>query len=411
MSTNATISRIHDLLSEYQVNLLSKKADIYDVVSQYLEKTQTEHPFFVVNIGDIIKQYENWVTYLPHIRPYYAIKCNPDPLIVKILHRLGCGFDCASENEIKRALDAGASPDEIIFANPCKMNSMITFANTHGVAHMTFDCDSELIKIKKHHPKGKLVIRIITDSSHSLFNLSAKFGCTLDEGKELMKMAKGLELEIAGVSFHVGSGCSNPSLFDKAIADAKVLFNLGKELGFDMNLLDIGGGFPGRDVEGLTLEIMANHINTSIEKHFSDYPDIKIISEPGRYFVTSSHTLVTSVVNKKLKVHPTTKEPYIVYYLNDGTFNSFFNIPMDHYVLSEENTLAFSERSEKKHKCRLFGPTTELIDLISEEIMLPDLDVGEYIMNIDMGAYSVAVNTGTESFNGFNKTQIFYYLN
>lgn len=409
--TEETFSSISDLISSYNVNLLNKKMDIYDIVSLYLEGSQSEDPFFIVNIGDVIKQYEKWIHHLPNIKPFYAIKCNPDPLIIKVLHRLGCGFDCASKNEINKALDLECSPNDIIFANPCKMSNMIKFARAHDVDLLTFDSEHELYKIKLYHSTAKLVIRIITDDKDSLCKFSCKFGSDSKEGETLIKIAKQLDLHIVGVSFHVGSGCGDPKAFSTAIGDAKKLFDFGKTLGYDMNLLDIGGGFPGRDTETVTFEAIASQIKAGLETHFSDFPDLNVIAEPGRFFVSKSHTLVSSVINKKYKKDPKTGEKTIVYYINDGVYSSFFNIPMDHFAPTETNTFPFSERNEKKFKCKIFGPTCDSIDLISEELMLPDLEVGEYIIHTDMGAYTVAVNPGQESFNGFNKTQIKYFIN
>ena len=57
---------------------------------------------------------------LPRVQAHYAVKCNSDKLIIKLLAYLGAGFDCASKNEIEMILDLGVSPDRIIYANPCK---------------------------------------------------------------------------------------------------------------------------------------------------------------------------------------------------------------------------------------------------------------------------------------------------
>jgi ornithine decarboxylase len=409
--TEETFSSISDLISSYNVNLLNKKMDIYDTVSVYLENNQSEDPFFLVNIGDVIKQYEKWIYHLPNVKPFYAIKCNPDPLIIKVLHRLGCGFDCASKNEINKALDLGTSPDDIIFANPCKMSNMIKFARAHDVDLLTFDSEHELYKLKLYHSAAKLVLRIVTDDKDSMCAFSCKFGADLTEGENILKIAKELSLNIVGVSFHVGSGCGDPKVFFEAIQNARKIFDFGKTLGFNMNLLDIGGGFPGRDTEKVTFEAIANQVKSALDTHFKDWPDLNVIAEPGRFFVARSHTLVTSVMNKKYKKDAKTGEKTIVYYINDGVYSSFFNIPMDHFVANTNNTFPFSERNEKKYKCKIFGPTCDSIDLVSEDIQLPDLEVGEYIIHTDMGAYTVAVNPGQESFNGFNKTRIMYFIN
>jgi ornithine decarboxylase len=411
--TEETFSSISDLISQNNVRLLNKKLDIYDLVSLYLEGNQSEDPFFIVNIGDVIKQYEKWIAHLPNVKPFYAIKCNPDPLIMKVLHRLGCGFDCASKNEILKVLDLGASPDDIIFANPCKMSNMIKFARAHDVDTLTLDSEHELYKIKLYHSNAKLVVRIITDDKDSICKFSCKFGADLTEAESIIKIAKELNLNIVGVSFHVGSGCGDPKAFGQAISDARKVFDMGKKAGYEMSLLDIGGGFPGRDDDRVSFEDIANNVKEAIEKHFADWkePELNIIAEPGRFFVSKSHTLVSSVMNKKYKKDPVTGEKKIIYYINDGVYSSFFNIPMDHFVINEKNTFPFNERHEKKFKSKIFGPTCDSIDMVVDDIMMPDLEVGEYIIHTDMGAYTLAVNTGNEVFNGFDKTRVNYFIN
>lgn len=73
-----------------------------------------------------------------------------------------------------------------------------------------------------------------------------KFGVSVREATKLLNVAKQLNMNVVGVSFHVGSGCGDPPVFLRAIASARILFDYAsEELGYDFTLLDIGGGFPG----------------------------------------------------------------------------------------------------------------------------------------------------------------------
>ena len=69
-----------------------------------LERSSQEDqtPFFVIDLGDIVRKYRSWVDSLPNVVPHYAVKCNDDPVIMSVLAHLGAGFDCASKNEIHR---------------------------------------------------------------------------------------------------------------------------------------------------------------------------------------------------------------------------------------------------------------------------------------------------------------------
>ena len=408
-----TFSNISDIISQNDIQILDRKLDIFDIVSIYLEGNQSEDPFFLVNVGDIIKQYEKWIHHFPNIKPYYAVKCNPDPLILKVLHRLGCGFDCATKNEILKILDLGASASDIIFANPCKMSNMIKYARAHDIDLQTFDSEHELYKLKLHHSNAKLIVRIAISGLDENKKFNAKYGADLVEVESLLKLAKNLKLNICGVAFHADySEYTSTKIFSDGISDSKKVFEIGKKYGYNFDMLDIGGGFPGSDMSSkVKFEDIATEINKSLEEHFKDMPDLKIIAEPGRYFVARSHTLVTSVINKKYKVDPETNETEIVYYLNDGTYSSYFNVPMDKFLVNENVMFPFNERNEKKYKCTIFGPTCDSFDKLADKFMMPDLEIGEYMITADMGAYTLAVNTGNEAFNGFNRTQVKYFIN
>lgn len=158
---------------------------------------------------------------------------------------MGTGFDCASAAEIKAVMSLGVDPSRIIYANPCKEPSHIRYAAKVGVKQMVFDNRDELIKTKNLAPDAELVLRILVDDSSSLCRLSQKYGAALDTTSDLLHFAKELGLNVIGVSFHCGSGVSDPQAFTKAVKDARAVFDEAAEVGFSLKLLDVGGGFTG----------------------------------------------------------------------------------------------------------------------------------------------------------------------
>lgn len=224
-----------------------------------------------------------------------AVKCNPDPYVIRLLAALGTGFDCASNNEIAQILAiGGVDPSRIIYANPCKAASFIRNAAKLGVDMMTFDNFDELHKIARVHPGAKCVVRILTDDSKSLCAFGIKFGASLGTVPGLLAKAKELNLDVIGVSFHVGSGCYDPSVYMDAVRRARAVFDMGREVGYTFHLLDIGGGFE----DGL-FEQAADVIKLSIDQYFPDRRNIKIIAEPGRYYVSKAFRLATNVIARR----------------------------------------------------------------------------------------------------------------
>jgi diaminopimelate decarboxylase len=386
------------LFEKYKVKLYGSDYDTYDIINDFLEDNQSEKAFYLIDLGEITKSYTNWVNLLPDVKPYYAIKCNPNPVLIEVLASLGANFDCASEAEIRLIIEATNDPSRIIFANPCKMSSQIRYARANDVDLMTFDCEEELYKIKLYHPYTKLILRLAVDDSKSICKFNSKFGCKLDQVDELLRIAKTLKLYVIGFSFHVGSGCSSCDSFYDAIEQCRNATNIAKELDINISMIDIGGGFPGID-NNIKFEDIAQKINCGISNFFGEElknKSIQFISEPGRFFSQRTHTLVLNVIGKK-KIINDKNEEIIVYYLNDGVYNSFNCIFFDH---CKPIILPFNERDGKLHKSKIFGATCDSIDVISEEILLPELAIGEWVYVENFGAYTVAASS---SFNGIQK--------
>lgn len=379
------------LLQEYNVKVFKKDEDTFDIINNILEENTSEEAFYIVNIGKIYRQVQVWNELLPNVVPYYAVKCNPNELILKILSSLGVNFDCASKNEIASVVGITEDPSRIIFANPCKMSNQIKYARANDVDLMTFDSDHELYKIKLYHPYSDLILRIKVDDSESVCKFGCKFGVDLSNVKKLLEIAKTLSLNVVGVSFHVGSGCKNPEQFRNAIMDSKKCFDIADEIGMKFTIIDIGGGF-----ENETFAETASVVRDAIEEAHFD-PSVKFIAEPGRFFVATSHTLVVNVIGKKDTIDENGEKSF-VYYLNDGMYGSFNCVHFDH---AKPVICPFNERNGKLYKSKIFGPTCDSMDKIADEILLPELAIGEWCYIENFGAYTCAA---ASTFNGFTNT-------
>jgi diaminopimelate decarboxylase len=394
----------NSLLQKYEAKLYGSDRDMYDIINDFLEDNQSERAFYIIDLGEIVNSFTTWSRLLPDVQPFYAVKCNPNPVLLDALASLGANFDCASETEMKSIIEITKDPTRIIFANPCKMTSQIRYARANDVDMMTFDCEEELYKIKLYHPYAKLVLRLAVDDSKSVCKFNKKFGCKLDQVKELLTIAKTLKLAVVGFSFHVGSGCTSADNFYEALRDCKKACDIAKEMAIPISIIDIGGGFPGLDRK-IKFEDIAKRINDGLSDFFGkelEKQSIRFIAEPGRYFAEKTHTLVLNVIGKKI-ITDDKGEKMIVYYLNDGVYGSFNCIYFDHH---QPTILPFNERDGKLFKSRLFGPTCDSIDLIADEIMLPELAISEIVYVENFGSYTVAASS---NFNGF-KTTICKYI-
>jgi ornithine decarboxylase len=258
--------------------------------------TDLESSFFVADLGEVYRQFLRWKKNLPRVEPFYAVKCNPDPLVMRLLASLGAGFDCASKGEIAQvlALDPIVPRRNIIYANPCKANQQIRYAKQVNVKMMTFDNADELYKCKQLYPDAELLLRIWTDDSKSQCQLSRKFGASEETIRPLLKLAGLLSLNVIGVSFHVGSGSHDPGAFVSSVDLARRAFDVGRELGYEFSILDVGGGFCHDDFESV-----ARVLGEKIDERFPVEEGVRIIGVPGSYFVASAFTLATNVIARR----------------------------------------------------------------------------------------------------------------
>ncbi|XP_075985789.1 ornithine decarboxylase 1-like [Anticarsia gemmatalis] len=385
------------VVDEERVTVMEGEWSPLDVIREVVAGGVQEDPFYVMDLGEVVARYRRWKELMPRVEPFYAVKCNDDKLLVTTLAALGAGFDCASKAEIELVTSIGVEPQRIIFANPAKMASHIRYASAVGVDAMTFDSETELMKIKQYMPHAQLVIRIRCDAESAQCPLGIKFGCdAVTEAPRLLKLAAVLGLEVIGVSFHVGSGASETGVYARAVSLCRALFTLGRGLGHArMRLVDIGGGFPGATDSDI-FEV-SQVINAALEEHFPER-GVRVIAEPGRYFAAAAYTLAACVHAKR---DVAAKDPegevdtHTMYFINDGVYGSFNCVLYDHQQVAAE---PLYPSSEKELPCSVWGPTCDGLDCVLPSTRLPPLRAGDWLVFRDMGAYTIPV---ASSFNGF----------
>jgi ornithine decarboxylase len=369
--------------SEFSLN----GSAVENLIRQTLKKHHS--PVMIIRRSVLARQYRRFQKQLPQIIPYYAIKANPRPEIIKIFARLGAHFDVASAQEMMTVLNLGVPPQKIIFANTVKPIEDLKTAYKKRVRLMTFDNEPELYKIAKHAPGTRVLVRIKVENIGSVVELSLKFGADPEQAVFLLRKAKALGLRPEGVSFHVGSQCTQIENYVQALEVSSAIFREAKQEGLTLGTLDIGGGFPIRqfDHENQTgFEVMARKIRNELGRLFDK--KTRVIAEPGRFLVGPSGVLVTQVIGRTFRNNKN------YYYLNDGIYADFSGIVFDHCKY-ELKTL----KRGQKFLSTVAGPTCDSFDTISLSEELPELDVGSVVCAKNIGAYSSA--SAVPNFNGF----------
>lgn len=376
-------------------------------VQKVVDKNATANePFFVIDLGNVYRKHKQWQRMIPRAQPFYAVKCCDEPKILESLVALGISFDCASRGEIDKMMKLGVSPSKIIFANPAKSVSHIRYAREVGVDLMTFDNEIELLKIKEHHPDARMILRILADDPSAVCQFGIKFGCPTSETLQILQSAKSLNVNVVGVSFHVGSGCNNAEAFHDAVGSARRVFNEAASLGFDFRILDIGGGFPGHDGARISFKDIATVLNAALDRYFPEELGVNIIAEPGRYYVASAGTLAVNIVAKRIKNSHSAVEAdrNVMYFVNDGVYGSFNCLMYDHATVTP---IALREPSEGSvpQTSSFWGPTCDSLDCLVKSMPFPEAHIGDWIIFEDMGAYTLAAGS---CFNGFQRPHHIY---
>jgi ornithine decarboxylase len=357
-------------------------------------------PVVVIDHDVIRKNYAAFKKHLPKVQCYFAVKANAEPAIVRTLFAAGASFDVASLPEFMlvyeniKHLPAKQQQDfiwdKIIYANPTKPKETLRALDQYKPL-VTYDNLNELKKIREFAPHAGVVLRLRVDNTGSQCELSSKFGCAPGEAVDLILAAFDLGLVVEGLSFHVGSQCTNFQNFVQALNTASAVMRESKSRGHEIKILDIGGGFPAPyDKHVRPFRELAHVINAEIDRLFA--PDIQILAEPGRFLVATAATSVARVIGKAVRDGKT------CYYIDDSVYHTFSGIIFDH---CQYHVKPF--KTGKTEICAVFGQTCDGLDVISQSEQLPELEIEDLVYSENIGAYS---NASATWFNGFPPAKV-----
>jgi ornithine decarboxylase len=374
------------------------------MTTKQLQSVAREHgtPVVILDHDAIRANYASFRKHLPKVQAYFAVKANPEPAIVRTLYQAGASFDVASLPEFMlvyeniKHLPAKEQQDfiwdKIIYANPTKPKETLQALDRYKPL-VTYDNLLELKKIRQFAPHAGVVLRLRVPNTGSMVELSSKFGCDPGQAVDLITAAFDLGLVNEGLSFHVGSQCTNFQNFVQALEVSAAVMRESKTRGHEIKILDIGGGFPAPyDRHVKPFSALAKKINAEIERLFP--PDIQILAEPGRFLVATAATSIARIIGKAVRDGKT------CYYIDDSVYHTFSGIIFDH---CQYHLKAF--KKGKTEVCAVFGQTCDALDTISLSEALPELAVEDLVYSENIGAYSSASATW---FNGFPPAKVIH---
>ncbi len=342
-------------------------------------------PALVIDKRLIRQKYGEFCKEFNQAKIYFALKANPHPGVVELLQQIGCDFEISSHGELNLLLGLGIPAERIITSNPVKDPNFITAAYKSGISVFAFDSYTEVKKLSSLAPGSDVYIRLSVPNEGSEWPLSRKFGVNSAEAADLLVQARDEGLNPKGISFHVGSQCTQPDTWIKAIEKSKVVYDLVADKGIRLSTLNIGGGVPARYMRPVpSVAQIAKAVAEAVSRFFNE--GIEMFVVPGRGLVGEAGVLVASVVAKAVR----DGERWL--YLDVGVFNGLFE------TVGGINYIMLSDKDMDPCKWVLAGPSCDDFDVISKEAELPELEVGDRVYVMSAGAYTSAY---ASEFDGF----------
>ncbi|HUI60390.1 MAG TPA: type III PLP-dependent enzyme [Steroidobacteraceae bacterium] len=349
-------------------------------------------PLLILDSERVRVQFRKLRKALPGVDLHYALKPMPHPAVVQTVLQEGGFLDLATTGEVHLAQRLGADPERCIHTHPIKRDQDIRNALAFGVRTFVADNPDEVRKFAPHAQRAGLLLRVSFRNPGAVCDLSRKFGCDPEDLLGLARQAAELGIDVRGLSFHVGSQAADSAKHVEALqACARLMAAARRERLGRFDTLDIGGGFPidyAQPVQDIS------RFCAPLRAALARLPRrVRVIAEPGRYIVGPSAIGVASVMGRAKR------EGHWWYYLDDGIYGSYSGQLYDHARYPVEPLREAAERLPSV----LAGPTCDSIDVIAENLMLPELRMGDLIVGRAMGAYTWA---SASEFNFFPKATV-----
>ncbi len=325
----------------------------------------------------------------------FAMKALSNLSVLRLFSDLGAGFDIVSAGELMRCVKAGADPGKIVFSGVGKTDSEIETALNANILMINVESRPELHRVsevaRRLNLNARVSLRVNPDldpGTHphiSTGHRDSKFGVPLSQVREYYAEARGLpNLELAGLSTHIGSQITDTSPFAEAARKVAAIVRDLRANGVALKYLDLGGGLgiPYQEEPPEPAEYAAALLGPLREL------GMKIIIEPGRVLVGNAGILVTRV----LYVKETDVKRFVVV---DGAMNDLIRPVL--YEAYHEIRPVEQHQHPSMQIADVVGPVCESGDFFARKRELPEVQAGELLAVMSAGAYGFVMASNYNS--------------
>ena len=327
---------------------------------------------------------------------HFAVKSNDNLGVIKYINSLGAGADVVSIGELKRCLKVSVKPKDIIFSGVGKQKDEIEFAINKNIKQLNAESIEELkdiIEISKNIKKKvnvalrvNLDINAKTHKKISTGDENSKFGIIYDDIVHAYKLINDASfINPYGLAIHVGSQLFDYDVFFQTFSKIKNLAVKLRNLGYEVNNLDLGGGF-GVDYT------MKNSLNyKSFSKALNEVfknNEFQLSVEPGRSLIAESGILLTKVIRTK-------STNYKNFLIVDAAMNNLIRPTLYNATHSIQPLKIKRDRSSKKYD--IVGPICETGDFLGIDFNLQETKKNEVLAIMTCGAYGSVMRSNYNS--------------
>jgi len=346
-------------------------------------------PFAVCSLSTLARRVRRWRNAFPRIQPVHGVGCNGMKEVLGLLSSMNVALEVANKQQLNQVIDSGLETDKVVFNNPTKLGSHIRAAATNNVLTTTFDSLEELKKINKNAPDSSLLLSLKCCSHPTQSQLGSLPGADLSSAADLLLKAARLGLSVVGVVLQPvvgdthdgGSTLDGGSTWDQVrrqVELAAKVFDLASAMGSPMSRLHMNamvGDLP-EDVHGELAKLLDDTF----------HPAVQISASAGAFLSTSAVTLAVQVIGVRAR-----EDGSINYYVNDGVFGAFSSCLTGDKAISAPFPLGGGKNRKglrsRQYNTVIFGPSGEELDLITEDIVLPQLSEGDWLLFPNMGQF------------------------
>ncbi len=375
-----------------------KNGELYceDVaISRIAEEAGT--PFYLYSHATLTRHFQAFDAAFEDIKHItcFSVKSNSNIAVLKLFGLLGGGADIVSGGELYRSLKAGIDPDKIVYSGVGKRSDEMEYAIKSDILMFNVESHQELVKLndvaERLHKRARISIRVNPDvdpKTHPYISTGMrqnKFGIDINDALDEYRFASGLKnIEIIGISCHIGSQLLEVKPFVESLKRLLILMDRLKKRHIDIKYLDIGGGLGIR--YGKEEPPDPSEYAGAIKKEIAGL-DVTLILEPGRVIVGNAGILVTRVIYEKIQYK---KRFFIV----DAAMNDLVRPSL---YSSYHDIWPVKKQVRQEVEADIVGPICESGDFFAKKRQIPLLKPNELIAIMSAGAYGFTMSSNYNS--------------